>query len=268
MAGAYNYYIQVETRLAPGTTGKLQKQYSKIKLNPNVNKGMKDVTTQSKLFGGELTSIIGKFTKWYLIAGGVTTVIQGLKDAVRYVKELDSSLIELRKVTNLNNQELAQFTIQAMEAGEAVARTTAEIVQGASDFARAGYDAQTALDLSEQAAMLVNIGDGIDNVTQATSSMIAVMRGFNLETTDTMRILDVLNEVSNRFAIDTGMLANAVTRVSATMASANNTFEETVGLITGVTEVIRDKIVSLVLVIIQAKFVNQLSWVCNQRLVT
>lgn len=267
MAEQYNYSILVDARLLPGTGTKLGAQLGKLKVNPKAVSGMKEMNKQTRLLSQGLGEVLGKIAVWTVLTTILFGTVRAIKDGIASVTELNTALVELKKVTNLNNQELAQFISLASEAGTTVARTTSEIVKGASDFARAGYEVQTALDLSEWAAMFVNIGDGIENVTEATSAMIAVMKGFVLEASDMEHILDAINEVSNNYAVDSADLANGIKRVSATMKSANNTFEETIGLITGVTEVIRDKFVSLVVVILQAKFVNQQSWVYNQRLV-
>lgn len=243
----YGFSIQVDATLAPNTTSKLQTQLNGVSKNmKNINlpkntvSNMKNLNNQTKLFSQNLVDAGRKFAEWLIIGKVIMGAINTVRDGIQTIVELDSALVELRKVTSLTNDELVTFTAQAMEMGDVVARTTQEIIQGASDFARAGYDAQTALDLSQQAAMMVNIGDGIDSVNEATSAMIATLKGFNMETSETMHILDAVNEVSNNFAVDSGDLVTGIQTVSATMASANNSFEETIGLITGVTEVIRD----------------------------
>lgn len=62
-------------------------------------------------------------------------------------------------------------------------------------FARLGYDAQDALSLAESALVYKNVGDGIDDVAQATESIISTMKAFRIEAEDSMSVVDQFNEV-------------------------------------------------------------------------
>jgi TP901 family phage tail tape measure protein len=99
---------------------------------------------------------------------------------------------------------------------------------------------QESLTLATEALELTNVADDINNVDDATSALIATMRGFNLEADSAGSIVDKLNEVSNNFAVTIGDLATGISKESATLAQANNSLDQTIALITGGTEVMRD----------------------------
>lgn len=181
--------------------------------------------------------------KKMLIWGTVGTLIYGskraLEDAVQAVKELDDALLELRKVTDLTDTQLEGFVGTANDLGKTLNATATEVTQVTSDFARMGFSVSESLDLAEQALVLTKIGDGIKDVSDSSTALISILKGFNLEASESARIVNVLNEVSNNFAVSTSDIVQGMTRVSAVLAQSGTTLEESVGLFTSVFEVLQ-----------------------------
>ena len=174
------------------------------------------------------------------ITGIFYAATRAIKGGVEAVVELDTALVELNKVTDVSSSQLNSFVSSARDAGDAVARTTSEMVDATAQFAKMGFSLSESLDLASQAAILVNISDGIDDITTASSSLISVLKGFNLEASESSRILDVINEVSNRYAVSSSDITGAMAKVSATLAAQNNTLEESVALVTAGNEILQD----------------------------
>lgn len=246
----YNFTIQTTATLSQASLTNIQAQLNQIgqKVGINVNvsginnasSALKNATKQSNIFGQSLTDVGKKILSWTMLTGVIFGVINAIKEGVQAVTDLDTALVELRKVTDLSESALEGVVEQASAIGDAVARTTEDIIQATSDFARMGYTVSEALDLAEQAEILVNIGDGINDVDTATAALIATMKGFSLEATDATAIIDKLNEVSNNFAVDTSDLVDGITRVSASLAAAGNDLDQTIAMITAGTEVMQD----------------------------
>lgn len=66
------------------------------------------------------------------------------------------------------------------------------------------------------------------------------MKAFGLEATSSSHIVDALNEVSNKYAVSVNDLSTAISKSSASMVAGNNTLEETFGLVTAGTEILRE----------------------------
>lgn len=70
---------------------------------------------------------IGKAAKSFMTFMSISTVIQttvsGIKAMVKEVTDLDASLTELKKVTDLEGNSLDMFTKKAYEVGQTVAKT-------------------------------------------------------------------------------------------------------------------------------------------------
>lgn len=174
----------------------------------------------------------------------VTTVfyqtINTIKDMIQEVTDLDSALVELQKVTDLTGASLKNFTQDAYDAAEAVAKTGTEMVEAATEFAKAGYDENQVLKLGELALMYTNIADEEVSAAESAEFMIAQMKAFNIEAEDAIHIIDAVNEVANKYAVSSADIANNLGKSSAVMANAGNSYEQMIGLLTAGTEITRN----------------------------
>lgn len=194
--------------------------------------------------GMGFTNMLSLALKKILIWTVGMTILYQVKNAIQsmisVVKELDSSLLEVQKVTDLEGESLKQFANNAFRVAEGLGRTGKEVIDAAAQFARAGYTIQESLDLSKSALIMMNVAEGIDNVQEATDVLIATMRGFNLEASDSAKIVDILNEVSNTTAINFDELAEGLQRTSGVLSQTGTSMEELSGLLVGGFEPLRN----------------------------
>lgn len=167
------------------------------------------------------------------------TVMNGIRDMIEEVKDLDASLTELQKVTDLEGESLSKFVDEAYRAGETVAKTGTEMIDAATAFAKAGYK-DNALELGTVAAMYTNIADEAIDAADAADMIIAQMKAFNIEAEDSIHIIDAINEVSNNFAVSSADISRNLGKASAVVANAGNSMEQYIGLMTAATEVTRN----------------------------
>ncbi len=203
-----------------------------IDLNGGIEKG----TT----FTSELGKSFAKLSTYVSAAMIINEITRAIKDMITQVKELDSSLVELKKVTDLEGDSLEEFTEDAFKLGEEVGRTGKEVIDATTVFARSGYDVQDALALSKVALVMTNVGDGIGDVENAATSLISVLKAYNLEVSDAMYVTDLLNQVSNTSAINFEDLTEGVQRTGAVFAKSDTSIEELTGLLTGANEVMQN----------------------------
>lgn len=187
-----------------------------------------------------LGDIIGKFSSWQIVGDVIHGVKDAIADMVDQVFELDASLTELDKVTDLTSEGLQQLTDDAFTVGQQIGATGKDVIDATTIFAQAGYEAQEALDLSEQAIMLKNVSEAGATAEKSASTLIATMKAFGLEAEDSGHIVDALNEVSNKYAVSVNDLSTAIQKSAASMATGNNTLEETFGLVTAGVEILQE----------------------------
>lgn len=189
---------------------------------------------------GQFQEALKKFMIWSTATVLITSLTKGIASVVRAIKSLDDAVVELNKVADLSDKELSSVLDRANQIAGRVISTADEAIRAVAQFKKAGYDLEESYNLAETAMIMVNVADGINSVESAASSLIAILKGFNMEATESTRVLDLLNHVSNNFAVDVDNLAEGMTRTSAVFAQTNTSLEETTAMLTATYEVLRN----------------------------
>lgn len=166
--------------------------------------------------------------------------VQGIKAMINNVRELDASLFELRKVTNLSGKELETFTQNAFNMGSRLGRTGKDVTDAVATFSRAGYDLQESMDLSEAALVMTNIGADFDNIETVASHMISILKAYDKDASEAMGVIDKLYNVSNLEPIDLGNITSGLVTVGGTLAQTGTSIEQSIAMITGGFATMRD----------------------------
>lgn len=161
---------------------------------------------------------------------GFQYFITGVKSMVKSVAELDNAMVELKKTTNGSAQDYSNFLKDATKIGNEVGRTTSEITQAAAEWSRSGYNLSESADLAKASTMYTNISE-YEDVSEATTSLISIMKAFGLESSNVYSVLDKLNEVGNTTATTSQGLGDALQRSGSALATAGNSLDESLGLI-------------------------------------
>lgn len=203
----------------------------------------------SQSFGG-VGQYLSRFVSTvYLISKAASTV----KKMVSEVRELDTSLVELQKVTSLEGEALGQFTEKAYNAGRELGRTGKDVIDATTTFSRAGYDLEEAMQLSKSALVMTNVGVDIPSVDSAASDMISILKAFDKQADESMSVIDKLYNVANKEPLDFGNITQMLVTAGGTLSQTNTTLEQTMGLLTGAFTTLRDTSVANGLVMISQR---------------
>ena len=181
-----------------------------------------------------------KFVGWFSISQVVMRAVHSLRYMLNVVIDIDTAMTELKKVTDETNIAYSRFLDRAADRAAKLGATLSDTVRATADFARLGYTLEEATSLSDAALVYKNVGDGIDDISTASESVISTMKAFGIEAENAMDIVNVFNEIGNNFAITSKGVGDALVRSASALASANNSFEESVALITGANSVVQD----------------------------
>lgn len=199
-------------------------------------------------FGRKAKSAAASVKDIALQAAGLATAYQVASKTINVIKEgfntvvdLDTALVDLRKTTTMSGSDLAQFYRDANKEAKNLGVTTQEIISQAAQWSRLGYgskaDATTMARLSSQFAA---ISPGM-SVDAATDSLVSTMKAFGFTTDQVLDgIMSKINILGNNFALSNSDLAAALQVSSSSMKAANNSFEQTLALITASTEITQD----------------------------
>ena len=166
--------------------------------------------------------------------------INQIKTMITNVIELDSAMTELKKVTDETDATYESFLTNAVTRAKNLGAALSDVVSATADFARLGYDIADSAALADAAIVYKNVGDGIESIDDASTSIISTMKAFGVEAEDVMTIVDRFNEVDNRFSISSKGIGDARLRSASSLSTAGNTLDESIALITAMNEVVQD----------------------------
>lgn len=178
-----------------------------------------------------------RFPIWMAASTAFYGTVRSIRSAVRQIVEIDSQLTVLRRVsadaTNVN-----AVLEDSVEIARRLGNEIREINEGFIEFARQGYTGVDLTEMVEFATLLGNISDL--SIEESASILTAALKGFNLEASETIRVVDALNEVDNNYAITTRQLAEAIQRSAGAAYTYGVTLEETIGYATAIGQVTRE----------------------------
>lgn len=236
---SYNLKIEanVSTAKVDAAMKSLQNKYEKITIGKGITKNLNEASKATKTLGQDFLDTSKKVAKFGAITAVLSAFTGVMYKAVDSVLEMDKALTEFKKVSDLSGDGLKEFTQRATEAGQAVARTGAQMIEAATEFKKSGYGDEQALQLATVASLYQNIADSQLSAGDASSYIISQMKAFNLTATDAIDIIDKTNAVSNNFAVSSTDISSALTKSASSLATYGNTIDETIALITAGTEV-------------------------------
>ena len=176
--------------------------FSRMCAQINATRSAIDVTTTSTkkatgAFESFFNELKGKFKSIgaYLMASfSFQEVFQQLRKGVQYVREIDSALTELKKVTDETDAAYDQFLQSMSKTAGVIGSTVSDLTTMAAEWARLGYSMAESAKLAESTAILLNVSEFSD-ATQASEALISTMQAFQYTADESQRVVDVLNEV-------------------------------------------------------------------------
>lgn len=187
--------------------------------------------------------LIGKKVKEYstYFTGSmmVMRLISEIKQGISIVKEIDSALTELKKVTDETEESYDRFLDTASKTAGKVGSTVKDIVSSTADWARLGYSLEEAAGLAESTSVLLNVSE-FSNIDEATSALTSTLQAFSYTADQSMDVVDVMNEVGNNFAVSSDGIATALQDSASALMMANNSYEQAVALIAAANRVVQD----------------------------
>lgn len=186
--------------------------------------------------GNRLSDMNSKFVAQFL---SWQDWIRYIQQGISIIRDLDEAMTEVRKVSSATDAQYESFQKTISSTAKEIASTNKELLNSSADFLRLGYSLDQASDLAKNATLFVNVGDGVD-ITEATEDMITAMKAFDIKAEDSIKIVDNYNQIGNRFALSASDIGEAMKRSASALETGNNSFEQSIGLITAMNEIVQN----------------------------
>lgn len=248
-----NSILQQNSAFSRQAKQQIQAYYNEI-LNGNPTRPLNEILDSvykivqaERLAGREGKSFLDtiKDKAWYgwaaQLAGtfGIYDVVNVGREIVSNVKDIDTALTELRKVSDATEQRLTANFKNSAETAKELGSSVSDVISATADWSRMGYNIDQSEELARISTLYKNVGDGID-IEDANNSLISTLQGFQLDASQAESIIDRFNEVANNYAIDSAGIGEALQRSAASFNAANTDLSKSIALITATNEVVQD----------------------------
>ena len=181
------YYAEIESGNPSMSLDKIHGEILKI-YNAEVEAGRAGRTLWDTLKNSGFHQIAAQMAGMF----GVYDVINLGKEGFNVVRELNTALTEMRKVSNETVQSLKNYQATTFDTADAVGTTAKQIQNSTADWMRLGESMDQAAESAKTANVLLNVSE-FDNIEDATKSLVAMGQAY--KDLDKMTIVDKLNEV-------------------------------------------------------------------------
>lgn len=168
---------------------------------------------------------------------GVYDVINVVKEGFNDVRELNTALTEMRKVSDETVQSLKDYQVTTFDTADTVGTTAKQIQNSTADWMRLGESMNQAEESAKDANILLNVSE-FEGIDEATESLVSMSQAY--KDLDKMDIIDVLNNIGNNYSISTDGLATALKDSASALVTANNDLNEAVSLTTAGNAITQD----------------------------
>nr|DAG62026.1 MAG TPA: minor tail protein [Bacteriophage sp.] len=196
------------------------------------------LTNSTNVLGDTFSHIVGKITVWQVVNAAVAKVKRSFTEAIDTMKQVDTEMTAIQKVTGNTAAEMERLGDTAYEAASKYGVAVTDYLESVGTFAKAGYK-----DMSEDMAELATKTQLVGDVTSgiANQFLLSADAAFKFEgnVTALNTVLDKANEIENNYATSIQKMAEGFPIVANVASMANMSIDElmaALGTITAVTQ--------------------------------
>ena len=201
-------------------------------------KTTQEASRLNQLLGGSIGEVAAKMAAWQVMGAAVSVPIKAMREALSTMKEVDTQLVDIRKVTDFNKQQMAEIEEQSYKTASAYGVAADQYLASVAAFARAGYKEQSN-DLAELSVKTQLVGNTTADV--ANQFLLSTDAAYNYHGSiqELSKVLDGANEIDNNYATSIEKIAEGMGIVAPVAAQAHVGVDElmaSLGTITAVTQ--------------------------------
>ncbi len=210
----------------------LNTQMTKMQFNEIVDGFKKSENSMRSLgrlgasFKDQMSQAAQSFTQWLSVSSGVMLLISKTREAVSEIKELDNTLTEISKTSDMTSQQLKQLGMDAYDTASKYGRTASDYLLGVQEMARSGFYGEKGSALAEQSLIAQSAGDM--NAELANNYILATNAAykFNGEADKLNAVLDGQNSITNRNSVAMEDMATAMSEAGTVASSYRVSIED------------------------------------------
>lgn len=213
----------------------LKEQESNFSARRQTKGPYKKSATLKELIGNQVSMAMNQLMNFSGIYSLIMQIPANLKKIETAARNLESVLTDLRVVTGYNRADGEALLVTYQKLGKQLGVTTQEVAQAADSWLRQGYAVEETTELINASMKLSRLGQM--QSAEATKALTSALKGFKMEATGAMSIVDKLTKVDMAAAVSAGDIAEGLSRVATSSQLAGLSLDETVGILSTIGEV-------------------------------
>jgi hypothetical protein len=202
-------------------------------------KNLKKGEQASKSFFDALTGRAANYATFTAISTAVLKLTGAVSQATREAIKYEAELIKISQVTGDTISRTKDYGKELLNISKTYNVNISKIAQLTRTLTQTGLsfrEASKGAELLARTSLLASF----DNLTSTTEGLIAVMQTFNLSVGSSAKVLEEMNIVSKRFAVESGDIVEAIRRTGGAFSAAGGNVEELIALFTSVRSTSRE----------------------------
>lgn len=223
--GALNSWLSSVDKLTTATPN-LNHQMDRLRLQfRDISSEARNTNNQVTGFNTSLLSSMGHMARFAVAGTLMFAPFSAMDKLISNMYEIDERLISINKI--LNNADMAGVFNTAAAAAYEYGRSITGALDSLGSISRLGFDQLQAEAINNQSLLLATVGEMSD--VDAADGLVATYRQWGLEVEDLTKVVDSLNNVSNKTGATVEGLLKSLSKGSGVAKVAKVSFDEYVG---------------------------------------
>ena len=161
----------------------------------------------------EMATTMANTVKWGVTSSIFNNISSSVQDAYHYVKQLDSSLNDIRIVTDKSAESMAKFAVQANTAAKNLGASTRDYTDASLIYYQQGLSDKEAAARAETTLKAANVTG--QNTAEVSEQLTAVWNGYKVSAQEAELYVDKLAAVAATTASDLEELSTGMSKVAS-----------------------------------------------------
>lgn len=202
------------------------------KIDKTIGDNFRNVGNYSNALGG-LKRRFGQLAGALGLTGGIVAFGRAIRNGFRTIVDFQKANADLAGVLGTTRKQIKALTADAKRLGSSTIFTATAVSGLQKEFAKLGFSEKEILKVTEATLTLATATS--TELPRSAEVVGNTLRAFQLDASQTERVVDVMTKSFNSSALDMEKFATAMRSVAPVASSANVSLEETTALLGTIT---------------------------------
>jgi TP901 family phage tail tape measure protein len=222
--------VDGDTRPLESKLGKISSRTISLNLKDSLSQPLGRITGKVSEFDKSLEASNARVLAFGASAGAVYAVQKAFSEVVKSTIEVEKSLADINVVLNASSKDLERFSNSLFSVAKNTGQSFDAVAKAATEFARQGLGIQETLKRTSDALILSRLS-GLD-AAKSVETLTAAVNTFSRAGLTSTQVINKLANVDASFAVSTGDLAEAISRVGSTAQDVGVDIDQLIALVT------------------------------------